>query len=59
MFPFPFLLVNISSLILFGVVFSCSFQVFESPKVGSKARDKMITSREFSLSLLVFHALFH
>ena len=62
MFPFPFssfFLVNIFCLILFCFVFRCSFQVFGSPKVISKARDEMITSRESSLFLLVFHALFH
>ena len=32
--------------------FSCSFQVFGSLKVGSKARDEIITSGESSLSLV-------
>ena len=40
MFPFPFS--SFFFLVESCFVFSCSFQVFGSPKVGSKARDEMI-----------------
>ena len=46
---------------MLNFIFSCfsfSFQVFRNPKVGSKAKDEMITSGESSPSLLVFIMLY-